>query len=48
MGKTSLINQYTLEIYNPYENSTIGLDFKMKYIEVDGKIVKLMIWDTAR
>ena len=26
---------------------TIGVEFKIKNIEVDGKIIKLMIWDTA-
>ena len=27
--------------------TTIGIDFKVKTIEVDGKRVKLQIWDTA-
>jgi hypothetical protein len=27
--------------------STIGIDFKIKTIEIDGKTIKLQIWDTA-
>ena len=27
--------------------STIGIDFKIKYISLNGKNIKLQIWDTA-
>lgn len=27
--------------------ATLGVDFKIKTIEVDGKKLKLQIWDTA-
>lgn len=27
--------------------NTIGVDFKVKFVDVDGQIVKLQIWDTA-
>ena len=35
-------NQFTNNFYN-----TIGVDFKVKNLQVDGKDVKLQIWDTA-
>jgi small GTP-binding protein len=28
-------------------NSTVGIDFEIKSINVDGKIIQLQIWDTA-
>eukprot|EP01110_Echinostelium_bisporum_P012602 TRINITY_DN7367_c0_g1_i1.p1 TRINITY_DN7367_c0_g1~~TRINITY_DN7367_c0_g1_i1.p1 ORF type:complete len:95 (+),score=8.62 TRINITY_DN7367_c0_g1_i1:59-343(+) len=27
--------------------STIGVDFKIKTIEIDGKVVKVQLWDTT-
>ena len=35
-------NQFTNNFYN-----TIGVDFKVKNLQIDGKDVKLQIWDTA-
>ena len=26
---------------------TIGVEFNVKYFEIDGKVIKLQIWDTA-
>jgi len=47
VGKSSLILRFTEDIYNPTFISTIGIDFKVKTIEIDGKRVKLQVWDTA-
>ena len=33
--------------YNETYISTIGVDFRIKTVEMEGKKVKLMIWDTA-
>ena len=47
VGKTSLLLRYTDEAYSEHYISTIGVDFKIKTMELDGKTVKLQIWDTA-
>jgi Ras-related protein Rab-1A len=35
-------NSFTENFFN-----TIGVDFKIRTIELDGKVVKLQVWDTA-
>jgi len=47
VGKSSLILRYTDETFNSKLVNSIGVDFKMKKKEIDGKIVKVQIWDTA-
>ena len=52
-GKTAMSIIFTdenLDIYRFNEKTiptTIGVDFSCKIVEIDGKIVKLQIWDTA-
>ena len=47
VGKTSLMRRYTDNSFLKDPASTIGVDFKIKTVELDGKRVKLQIWDTA-
>ncbi len=47
VGKSCLLLRFTDETYTESFISTIGVDFKIKTVELDGKIVKLQIWDTA-
>lgn len=47
VGKSSLLTRFTDSTFCPGYISTIGVDFKMRTIELGGKIVKLQIWDTA-
>jgi Ras-related protein Rab-1A len=47
VGKTCLMKRYTDETYNFTQASTIGVDFKIKTVEIEGEKIKLQIWDTA-
>jgi len=46
-GKTSLMLRYTDDIFTNDFISTIGVDFKIKTIFYNDKIIKFQIWDTA-
>lgn len=47
-GKTSLINRFIYNSFDPNYMCTIGVDFMMKKVELDNStIVKLQLWDTA-
>ena len=45
--KSCLLLRFSDDTYTNDYISTIGVDFKIKTIELDGKTVKLQIWDTA-
>ena len=47
VGKSALLLRYVDDIFMDTYLSTIGVDFKIKTIELEGKTVKLQIWDTA-
>ena len=47
VGKSSLILRYTEETFSSKLVNSIGVDFKMKKKEIDGKVIKVQIWDTA-
>ena len=42
-GKSSLILRYTDNTFNSTLVSSIGVDFKVKQKEIDGKIIKIQI-----
>jgi small GTP-binding protein len=44
-GKTTLTKRFKTNVFISDSQMTIGVDFITKDIEVDGKKVKLMIWD---
>jgi len=47
VGKTCLLLRYANDSFSPTFITTIGIDFKIKNVEIDGKRIKLQIWDTA-
>ena len=47
VGKTCLISQFARDSFNPNFITTIGIDYKIKPVEIDVKKYKLLIWDTA-
>merc|ERR1712022_88503 len=47
VGKSCLLCRYSEDIFNNKFITTIGIDFKIRTIELDGKKIKLQIWDTA-
>ncbi|XP_019159364.1 PREDICTED: ras-related protein RABD2a-like isoform X3 [Ipomoea nil] len=47
VGKSCLLLRFADDTYLESYISTIGVDFKIRTVEQDGKTLKLQIWDTA-
>jgi len=47
VGKSCLLLRFADHAYTESYISTIGVDFKIRTIDLDGKTIKLQIWDTA-
>ena len=47
VGKSCLLLRFADDTYTDTHIATIGVDFKIKTVQIDGKNVKLQIWDTA-
>ena len=47
VGKTTLIGRYLTGIFKTDQTITIGVDFHVKKILIDDKLVSLQIWDFA-
>jgi len=47
VGKSCLLLRFADDTYTESYISTIGVDFKIKTIDLDAKTIKLQIWDTA-
>ncbi|CAD8136030.1 unnamed protein product [Paramecium pentaurelia] len=47
VGKTQILLRYSENNFRTGYMCTIGVDFKIKKLQVDEKVVKMQIWDTA-
>jgi len=47
VGKSSILLRFTEDSFNTSHMPTIGVDFKLRTIQVSSKTIKLQIWDTA-
>ncbi|MCO5579745.1 hypothetical protein L7F22_033605 [Adiantum nelumboides] len=47
VGKSCLLLRFADDSYLESYISTIGVDFKIRTVELDSKTIKLQIWDTA-
>lgn len=47
VGKSSLINRWISDTFNPSLVTTLGVDLKTRRLHIDDKIVQVQVWDTA-
>ena len=47
VGKTNILMRYISSSYQPNHVITIGIDFKVKTLNLDGYKLKMQLWDTA-
>ena len=47
VGKSCLLLRFADDTYTDAHITTIGVDFKIKTVQIDGQNVRLQIWDTA-
>lgn len=47
VGKTSLIGRFVENIFDTNHEFTVGVEYATKNIVINGKTIKIQIWDTA-
>lgn len=47
VGKTSLLTRFCDDVFTDSYQSTIGIDFRIKTLKMNDKVIKVQIWDTA-
>ena len=47
VGKTSFVQRFCNDSFKESFNTTIGVDFQVKLLSIDGRIIALQLWDTV-
>lgn len=48
VGKSALLIQYSDDYFDEFDSkTTIGIDLKVKLVDVDNQLFKVVLWDTA-
>ena len=47
VGKSNILSKFTRNEFNLESKTTIGVEFALRTITVEDKIIKAQIWDTA-
>lgn len=47
VGKSAIVQRFVNEFFSESDIPTIGIDFKIKLMDLKNKKIKLQIWDTA-
>ena len=47
VGKSNLLRRFTADTFDEQSKATVGVQFVTKTCTVDGKIVKVQLWDTG-
>lgn len=47
VGKSNLLSRFTRNEFSLESRSTIGVEFSTKEVQVDGKTIKVQLWDTG-
>ncbi|CAD8095500.1 unnamed protein product [Paramecium sonneborni] len=47
VGKSQILLKFTKDQFNLSTNTTIGVEFSAKVLEIDNKKIRIQVWDTA-